>query len=357
MDRHSDRADGAAGDEDGVREVSVKKISTCRTCRHVTKIARTLAFIACAIGGAHPAAQNERPAFRVIGYYSLRAAMTADAASVPFDQLTHINLSFLNPDAAGVFAPDVAAIAPFIDAAHAHQVKVLLSIGGGGPHPYYHDLLGDEKRAPFIARLLTSVEQSGADGADVDLEGGDIDQHYEPFVTELAKALHARRKLITAAIAVFYKDALTDAALAQYDFVNIMSYDHTGPWRPEKPGPHAPYDQADAALTYFGIDRRIPKDKMVLGVPFYGYGFGPDLTSPAVTMSFGQIASTFPGAELVDQWDMPGGRTLYYNGIPTIRRKTQLAKERASGIMIWQILGDAPGEKSLLAAINDAGRK
>ncbi len=55
-----------------------------------------------------------------------------------------------------------------------------------------------------------------------------------------------------------------------------MSYDHTGPWRPEKPGPHAPYEEAQAALAYFGVDRKIPKDKLVLGVPFYGYGFGPE---------------------------------------------------------------------------------
>ena len=145
------------------------------------------------------------------------------------------------------------------------------------------------------------------DGIDVDLEGSDIDEHYEAFVVELAKALRARGKLITSAIAVFYKDALTDTALAQYDFVNIMSYDHTGPWRPEKPGPHSTFEHATAALEYFGTERKIPRDKMVLGVPFYGYGFGPELTSPAVTMTYLQITSTFPGSELADQWSLPGG--------------------------------------------------
>jgi chitinase len=319
----------------------------------VTKIACAFLLIAGWVGLARPPAQGDRPPFRVVGYYSLRAAMTADPATVPFDKLTHINLSFLNPDATGTFTQDFSGIAPFVEAAHGRQVKVLVSIGGGGRHPYYHDLLSDETRTPFIERLLATVERYRVDGVDVDLEGSDIDQHYEPFVTELSKALKSRGKLLTAAIAVFYKDALSDAALAQYDFVNIMSYDHTGPWRPEKPGPHAPYDEADAALTYFGVDRKIPKDKMVLGVPFYGYGFGPELTSPAVTMSFGEIASMFPGAELVDQWNMPGGKVMYYNGIPTIKRKTLLAKEKASGIMIWQILGDAPGDKSLLAAINE----
>jgi chitinase len=307
-------------------------------------------LVSCAASGH---AQDDRSTFRVIGYYSLRGAMAADLAAVPFDKLTHVNLSFLNPDPLGNFTQDYSALAPFVDAAHRSRVKVLVSIGGGGAHPYYHDLLRDEKRGAFLEHLLSTAMKYNVDGIDVDLEGSDIDEHYEPFVVELAKALRARGKLITSAIAIFYKDALSDTALAQYDFVNIMSYDHTGPWRPEKPGPHSTFEHAAAALDYFGTERKIPRDKMVLGVPFYGYGFGPELTSPAVTMTYLQITSTFPGSELVDQWNLPGGKIIYYNGIPTIRQKTSLAKDKASGIMIWQLLGDAPGEKSLLTAIND----
>jgi len=42
---------------------------------------------------------------------------------------------------------------------------------------------------------------------------------------------------------------------------------------------------------------------------------------------------------------------MYYNGIATIKRKTDLAKEKASGIMIWQLSGDALADKSLLKVI------
>jgi len=312
-----------------------------------------LAVAACAIHSTVQARQDTPNPFRIVGYYSLRAAMAADPAGVPFDKLTHINLSFLNPDGLGQFPQDLSPLAGFIEAAHGHGVKVLASIGGGGRHPYYRDLLADGQRAAFVHRLTALAVAHRLDGIDVDLEGGDIDANYEPFVIELAAALRREGKLITSAIAVFYKDALTDRALAQYDFVNIMSYDHTGPWRPEKPGPHAPYAEADAALDYFGTERNISRDKLVLGVPFYGYGFGPEPTSPAVTMTFADIAARFPGSEQVDEWTLPDGKIIYYNGLPTIRRKTMLARTKASGIMIWQILGDAPGDSSLLAAIND----
>jgi hypothetical protein len=96
---------------------------------------------------------------------------------------------------------------------------------------------------------------------------------------------------------------------------------------------------------------------MTLGVPFYGYGFDPDFVVQAISMNYGKILASFPGAESVDQWTMPDGRILYYNGKTTIRNKTSLAKEKASGIMIWQVLGDAPGSHSLLKVIYRASRQ
>jgi chitinase len=297
------------------------------------------------------AARAQTSSFRVVGYYSLQSAMKEDFKNVPFEKVTHINLYFLNPDSSGNFKYDFSALIPFIKTAHNKNVKVLASIAGGGRHPYYAKLLKDNKRAMLINNLLSIVLQFDLDGIDVDIEGSDIDENYDNFVIELAESLHQHKKLITAAIAVFYKGGFTDKALAQYDFVNVMSYDHTGPWTPEKPGAHSTYAHAVEDLSYFKIERRIPKEKLTLGVPFYGHGFGPTLTTPGISMNYGEIVSQFPGAESADQLDMPGGRTLYYNGIPTIKMKTILAIKEASGIMIWQLSGDAPDAKSLLQAI------
>lgn len=210
-------------------------------------------------------------------------------------------------------------------------------------------------RPKFISDLVSITEKYNFDGIDVDIEGSDIDTNYEAFVVELKKALKAKKKLTTSAIAVFYKNQLTDRALKQYDFVNLMSYDHTGPWTPSKPGPHSTYQHAVDDLNYFRIDRKIPKKKIVLGVGFYGYGFGPELTSQASSMNYGQIVKAFPGAENSDQVAMPNGQIMYYNDAETMTRKVKLAKEKASGIMIWQILGDATGDQSVLKLINDVG--
>jgi hypothetical protein len=40
-----------------------------------------------------------------------------------------------------------------------------------------------------------------------------------------------------------------------------------------------------------------------------------------------------------------------------MKQKVALAREKASGIMIWQIQGDADGDKSLLKIINKEGKK
>ncbi len=227
---------------------------------------------------------------------------------------------------------------------------MLASIAGGGSHAYYSVLLQDDKRKMLVDNLVDLVKRYDLDGIDVDLEGSDIDKNYEPFVIGLAAALKPHKKLITAAIATAYKDQLPDKALRQFDFVNIMSYDRTGPWRPQEPGDHSPYTMAVEDLNYWHKIRSLPKEKLVLGLPFYGYGFGA-LDSPVVSMSYKQIVSLYPNNEESDTLNLPGNVIMYYNNISTIRKKTELALKNAGGVMIWQLLGDGPEENSLLNAI------
>lgn len=293
--------------------------------------------------------------FKIVGYYGINAAMENSESSA-FKRLTHINLWFLNPDSSGNFSKDLSKLKPFIANAHKRNIKVLFSIGGGSKQPQYHYLLKDDRRADLVSKLVDEAVRYDVDGIDVDLEGSNIDEYYEKFVIELSAALHAKGKLITAAIAVYYKDQITDKALAEYDFMNVMSYDRTGPWHPDKPGPHSTLVHAQEDLAYFTGERHLPKEKLTLGVPFYGYGYGPELTSQAISMNYKEIVSSFKGSERVDEWKMPDGKILYYNGIPTIKMKTQLAASNASGIMIWQVLGDAPRKKSLLRAISSSAK-
>jgi chitinase len=301
--------------------------------------------------------ENDDSTFKVVGYYSLRSAINNDVKKLPFKKLTHINLYFLNPDSLGNYLKKLNKLTTFVNAAHVNNAKVLMSIGGGGPHPYYEKLLNDSNRTKLINHLFAIVMKYDLDGVDVDLEDKDINEYYDNFVIELASLLHQHNKIITAAVAIYFKDSYTDKALSQYDFINLMSYDHTGPWLPQNPGPHATYLQAENDLTYFRVERKIPKEKITLGVPFYGYGFGPAHIKRGISENYAHIINECHGAEMEDEIILDDSTTIYYNGIPTIKLKTELAKQQAGGIMIWQLSGDAPAPKSLLDAIDETAKE
>jgi GH18 family chitinase len=287
--------------------------------------------------------------FRVVGY--LREYNVVDGRAIQFDfsKITHLNIAFINPDAAGNFTT-LNGLKELVAAAHAKNVKVLASIGGGLAPEYYTTLISTGSSREKLAASLASVsDQYNLDGIDIDLEGHFVDANYEAFVVAVKVALKPKGKLLTTAIATVYATQYTNKALAQFDYINIMSYDKTGPWRPEKPGQHSPYSMATDDLDYWGGTRGIAKEKLSLGLPFYGYGFGSGVPED---MSFADIVKQYPGSENKDEVTVAAGGTMYYNGLPTIKSKTSLALQKAGGIMVWQLLQDGTGANSLLNTID-----
>ncbi|RFZ92322.1 hypothetical protein D0C36_12880 [Mucilaginibacter conchicola] len=286
--------------------------------------------------------------FRIVGYLREYNVEDGRAAEVDLTRVTHLNIAFLNPDANGAFKayPGLKEVSA---TAHGKDVKVLASIGGGLAPEYYTTLIADKStRAKLVSSLALLTDTYNLDGIDVDLEGHFVDGNYEVFVTELKAALKPKSKLLTTAIATVYATQYTDKALAQFDFINIMSYDKTGPWKPEKPGQHSPYAMAVDDLDYWGGNRGIAKEKLSLGLPFYGYGFGKGVPED---MAFADILKTYPGSIDKDEVTVAEGGTMYYNGMPTIKSKTTLALQKAGGVMVWQLLQDGTGSNSLLNTI------
>jgi chitinase len=286
-------------------------------------------------------AQDKREKFRIVGYVRGEAAEMAD--EIQFKKITHLNIAFINPDSTGRFT-EAKGIQAVVAKAHRNGVKVLMAIAGGNAPRYYRSLIAPANRALFIANLIKFMTDHDFDGIDVDIEGELITNDYEGFVIQLAAAVRPG-KLLTAAVATPYGPLLTAASLAQFDFINVMSYDKTGPWRPQISGQHSPLSMAVSDMDYWQNERKIPKQKLNLGVPFYGYSFGP---SGAGSMSYKKIIDTYPGARDKDELPTVDGGMLYYNGTATIKAKTKLALEQSGGMMIWQLLQDASGSDSLL---------
>lgn len=275
------------------------------------------------------------PAFRVIAYVT--SAIIPEL--IPYERLTHINYAFLIPNADGTFAPLTNAwkLNEIVAQAHQADVKVLISVGGWGWDEQFETLAADPAlRAVFVQNLSAFVEEYALDGADIDWEYPDPGQSAQNFlalIRELRQAMPD--KLLTTAVVSYGATAegVVSETFGLFNFVNIMTYD----------GPdHGTMEQFNAGLTYWQ-ERGLPPEKTVMGVPFYA--------RPSETI-YRKIVEADPQAAYVDTITYHGA-TIYYNGIPTIQAKTHLAMERAGGIMFWTLDHDAPGDLSLLKAIND----
>jgi chitinase len=298
--------------------------------------------------GDGPDVDKKGASFKVVGYLSGGNFRRID--ELELNRLTHLNLAFANPDKDGklVFARGFD-IAPVVNKGHAAGLKVFVSLAGGGrpDTAVWKSVLLPENKSSFVRHIVDYVERNSLDGVDVDIEGNllpTVRETYNPFVVELKQALHAKGKGITAALgAKRVHESVTQEAIDSYDFINVMVYDKTGIWRPNDIGPHSPYSYAEEAIVYWTENWKVPPERIVLGVPFYGFDFTP----PARYINFSEIIAGNPALAYQDAVGM-----RYYNGIPTIVQKTELAKQKLGGVMIWEIASDTAGDLSLLRVLD-----
>lgn len=275
---------------------------------------------------------------RVVGYFP---TWNGDVNAIQYDKLTHINYAFIVPTAqGGLTGPSSgdARLRSLVQTAHARGVKVLIAVGGwnnGNDSGFEQLAANPSTRTAFVNNLVNYVVQAGLDGADIDWEypdPGASAQNFQALMRELSVALHSRGKLLTAAVVAsgYTGGGIPTATFADVDFLNLMAYDGGHP--------HSTYTYAVQSLDYW-LGRGLPKDKAVLGVPFYG-------RSPSTYVGYKDLVARDSQAPYKDNVG-----DVYYNGIATIQSKARLGHQRGGGVMIWDISDDATGSASLLTAI------
>lgn len=283
-----------------------------------------------------------REPFRIVGYATDGETIVDQ---IQFDKLTHVNYAFLTPRADGSLN---ALLNPWkledvVRRAHAAGGRVLISVGGWGWDEAFEALAADDvARGRFVDALLAFATEYELDGIDIDWEYPDVGESSRHYL-ELMRALRAglpERGLLTAAVAAAgdLAEGIPTEVFGIVDFLNVMAYDGSAT-------DHSPLSYAADALAYWAA-RGLAPEQTVLGVPFY---------SRPGEKTYRQLVATDPAAAQVDTWTL-NGTAEYYNGIPTMQRKTELARERASGIMIWALHHDTADATSLLGAIFAASR-
>jgi chitinase len=394
-------------------------------CLRYTVAAVTIATAACATRPAF--APSTLGSLRIIGYYFGPTANRGFRPSaIKGDQLTHINYAFARilPDGSAALGNPAVDPKNFRELRRLKQryphLKVLIAFGGWGGSQYFSEAAATpESRAHFAATTLKVFfdEQPGVfDGVDLDWEypmGGGLPsnvtrpedrENLTELVLELRRAFDERSArneqhyLITAATpagrAHLRKYELGELA-GLLDFINVMTYDfHTAgkiahfnaPLRSAADDSTPDYNIVASIDAYRAAG--VPADKLVVGVPFYGYGYGGvgeqdhgrfqpvernGFEDPAVAgarpkwvgaVRFHQIAAAlregfvrhFDEAARVPWLYNPTSRVwITYDDAQSIGEKAAYVRvNQLGGIMIWELSGD---RGKLLPVINQQLRQ
>ncbi|WP_433202835.1 glycoside hydrolase family 18 protein [Dactylosporangium sp. CS-047395] len=336
-------------------------------------------------------------------YFPASSAGAYPIANIPAGKLTHLFYAFATieqghltlPEDAPAHLEDLAALK------RGHpNLRTVLSIGGWGAGGFSDAALTRRSRAVFVEEALALAD--GFDGIDLDWEfpvsGGPAEVTHRPEdrrnATLLAKDLRERlgdEYILTAALPAGRLQAAGPydpaesfeiAELARVlDFVNLMTYDFGTGFSPVATlnAPlNAPLEglgdgnDVASAVDYY-VRAGVARERLVLGVPFYGRGFLVDeageeagLGRPQVgTMEapeWREIKRSFLTDPAWERHRHPVARSpwLYHRGrrafvsyedaVSIEERAAFAAREGLAGAFTWQLAAD-DDEHSLLAAM------
>lgn len=368
---------------------------------------------------------------RIVGYFTSWGVYGRDyhVSDIPANKLTHINYAFAN-----IVNGEIALGDPYADIdkfypgdswdagalrgnfnqlnklkeQHPH-LRTLISVGGWTWSDHFSDVaLTDASREKFVSSAVTSMQQYGFDGIDIDWEypvgGGEAgngnrpeDRHnYTLLMGEFREQLDALESqtgddyLLTIAVGTgpSHIDDLELPQLAQHlDWINVMSYDMSGAWSSQT-GFNSPLYAATgdpqgsqlnvhASLSRF-VNAGVPSDKIVMGGAFYGRGWQgvPNVNNGLFQSHAGVPAGTWePGnfdyedikdnyllnstrywheeAHVPWLYNANTGVMITYDDPESLGIKSQyIVDNHYGGMMFWELSGD-DSQASLLTSIYD----
>ncbi len=211
-----------------------------------------------------------------------------------------------------------AQSASVIGAAHAAGRKVLLCVGGAETAPLFRPVLVDAVRPRFITSLVNMAVARGYDGLDIDMEPIiDADAPlYTKFIQELRTRMTAVRPGLLLTAATAWEPTLFARLQGQFDQINLMTYDLSGPWVGFKTWYNAslhasgtqlmsgtvPYPSAEGTLRPFALAGIAPR-KLGIGIAFYG-DVWTGTTGPRQSIQ-GVTSSAVAYSIIMDQYYQP----------------------------------------------------
>ena len=318
---------------------------------------------------------------RVIGYYPEYNSTVVTPESIKFENLTNIIHAFAWPDTNGnIYLYSGMLGSSLVEEAHNADVKVSIAFGGAGEEQtenFAAVAVSSEKREHFVSEVIQLVSLYNYDGVDLDWEFPGTEEEktgYTSLVKELREALDEVDSTLLLSMAVnplgYYGQWSEYEEFVEYlDWVSIMGYDFHGSWLSHT-GHNAPLykwqsdsdGSIDESFKYLNGQRKIPAEKLVLGVAFYGKIYNSDgLKKSWEPLSDDVDVSSWKYSTIYDEvtgdtnyvynWDTEAKVPYYVNTVKnrfitfddttSIRMKCEYALAKGmQGIMIWEITQD-----------------
>lgn len=350
----------------------------------------------------------ELPSKKVVGYYAAWAAYSGYLPTqIDSKKLTHINYAFGNISSdlkltLGYPDIDVNNIKLLNSLKQTNpNLKTLISVGGWSWSGKFSDVaLTDAARTKFADSCVAFIKQYGFDGVDLDWEypvsGGlatnsrrpEDKQNFTLLLQKIREKLDTQGRIdnkhylltIAGGASYSYVNNVEISKLAQYlDYATIMTYDLHGTWD-KYTDLHAPlYLNNDSSPQYkTSVDSAVnawlnasfPANKLVLGVPFYGYIYSSvaninnglyQTFAGSNSISYQAIAANYLNksgytryfhSQSLVPWLFNGSVFISYEDTQSIGHKMSYIKNKnLAGAMIWELSQDPSG--TLLNSIHN----
>jgi chitinase len=305
------------------------------------------------------------------------------ASAIDFTAVTHVIHFSVVPLSNGSLDASSNTLTPGYSAnivtnAHNAGRKVLFCVGGGNSQAGFQGATSSTNLSTFIGNLTSFMTTRGYDGVDIDwepLDPADATQ-YTNLVNGLRTALNAihPRPLLTAAIAAPPTPVALIASLQnQFDQINLMTYDMSGPYPGWVTWFNAPIFDGGYRFASTGglvpsadgvvkscVNAGVARDKLAIGIAFYGYVWQGGVTQqrqswttvPSFTaVSYNTIMATYYQPQLfhydtaaqcpylsIINANPANDQFISYDDQRTCQAKVSYARNSGlGGVMIWEL--------------------
>lgn len=337
---------------------------------------------------------------KIIGYYpSWKSYSGFTPDKLDASKLTHINYAFAyigqdNKIKLGYPDKDPENFKKINELKSINpDLKILISVGGWNWSGNFSDTASTEiSRITFAKSCVEFITEYRIDGIDLDWEypvGGGLStnskrpqdkQNFTLLLKEIHKKLDEQGKkdnkkyLLTIAggASNYYLNNIESNKIKEYiDFVNIMTYDLHGPWDLYSDFNAPLFNSSDTSPQYkisvessvnAWINAGFTKDKLVVGVPFYGYLYklnsnanngvyqkftdGKALSYTSIKTNYMNYDySKFFDSESKVPWLYKNNTFISYDDAESLALKAEYIKnEKLGGVMIWELSQDYNNE-------------